>query len=65
MSTRTDSANRKLKEKILNQRGMVIWFTGLSGAGKTTLAHALKEELEKKNYFIQNAQGAWDKAENL
>ncbi|MBK6525352.1 MAG: adenylyl-sulfate kinase [Crocinitomicaceae bacterium] len=57
MSTRTDSANRKLKEKILNQRGMVIWFTGLSGAGKTTLAHALKEELEKKNYFIQLLDG--------
>jgi len=57
MPTINDSVNRKLKEKILNQKGMVIWFTGLSGAGKTTLANALKEELEKKNFFIQVLDG--------
>lgn len=27
----------------------VFWFTGQAGAGKTVLAHQLKEELEKKN----------------
>lgn len=32
--------------------GKVFWFTGLSGAGKTTLALALKKELEKKYPFI-------------
>ena len=29
------------KEKLLNQKAIVIWFTGLSGAGKTTLAKNL------------------------
>jgi hypothetical protein len=35
------------KEKNLNQRGCVLWFTGLSGSGKSTVActleHALKD----------------------
>eukprot|EP01023_Acetabularia_acetabulum_P029036 TRINITY_DN27415_c0_g1_i1.p2 TRINITY_DN27415_c0_g1~~TRINITY_DN27415_c0_g1_i1.p2 ORF type:complete len:264 (-),score=46.07 TRINITY_DN27415_c0_g1_i1:266-1057(-) len=39
--------DRKTKEKIMNQRGCILWFTGLSGSGKstvaTTLEHALAE----------------------
>ncbi|MGH2756380.1 MAG: adenylyl-sulfate kinase [Actinomycetota bacterium] len=27
------------------ERGCVIWFTGLSGSGKTTIAHAVEEQL--------------------
>ena len=27
------------------ERGCVIWFTGLSGSGKTTIAHAVEEKL--------------------
>jgi adenylylsulfate kinase len=27
------------------ERGVVIWFTGLSGSGKTTIAHLLEEKL--------------------
>lgn len=33
--------------KHTSHKGKVIWFTGLSGAGKTTLAHSLCEELKK------------------
>lgn len=33
------------REKLLNQKGVVIWFTGLSGSGKSTLAHAVEEKL--------------------
>ena len=29
----------------LSQRGLVIWFTGLSGAGKSTIASELEKEL--------------------
>ena len=30
----------------------VFWFTGLSGAGKTTVAEAVKEWLEKQGYSV-------------
>lgn len=54
----TDLQNdRQAKESILNQKGLVIWFTGLSGAGKTTLALALKEALEKNIFFVQMLDG--------
>lgn len=33
------------RERLLNQKGVVIWFTGLSGSGKSTLANALEEKL--------------------
>ena len=39
--------DRKYRQKLLHQKGIVIWFTGLSGSGKTTLANALEKELFK------------------
>ncbi len=33
------------RERLLNQKGVVIWYTGLSGSGKSTLAHAVEEKL--------------------
>ena len=33
---------------LLNQKGIVIWLTGLSGAGKTTIANNLEKELYSK-----------------
>lgn len=30
-----------------SQNGLVVWFTGLSSAGKTTLAEAAQQELQK------------------
>ena len=29
------------------QRAFVVWFTGLSGSGKSTVAHAVREELRR------------------
>lgn len=49
--------NRSEKEKLLNQRARVIWMTGLSGAGKTTLAKRLDEELYKRGYLSQILDG--------
>jgi adenylylsulfate kinase len=33
------------REKLLNQKGAVLWFTGLSGSGKSTLANAVALKL--------------------
>ena len=35
-----------------NMTGHVIWITGLSGAGKTTLAEELNIRLQKKNMHV-------------
>jgi len=49
--------DRSAKEKLLNQRARVIWMTGLSGAGKTTIAQHLELELHKKRYLTQVLDG--------
>lgn len=36
---------------ILHQKGMVIWLTGLSGSGKSTIARLLDKKLGEENYF--------------
>ena len=36
---------REAKEKLMNQRGVVIWLTGLSGSGKSTVACTLEHAL--------------------
>ena len=39
------SVTREAREQNLKQRGCVIWFTGLSGCGKSTVANALDQHL--------------------
>ncbi|PCJ01506.1 MAG: hypothetical protein COB15_00885 [Flavobacteriales bacterium] len=41
----------------MEQQGKVIWLTGLSGAGKTTLALALEKALLPKGHFIKTLDG--------
>jgi len=48
---------RKDKEKMLGQRGLVIWMTGLSGSGKTTIAVALEQMLAKDGVVTQVLDG--------
>src|SRR5690242_17123543 len=38
-------------------KGTVIWLTGLSGAGKTTLAVALKDELTAAGHRVETLDG--------
>lgn len=49
--------NRSDKEELLNQRSKVIWMTGLSGAGKTTLARNLEMDLNKRGFLTQILDG--------
>ena len=39
---------RQDKENLLHQKGVMVWFTGLSGSGKSTIAIALERELHKR-----------------
>lgn len=48
---------REDKERHLGQKATVVWFTGLSGAGKTTLAKHLEEELFARNFMVQILDG--------
>lgn len=41
----------------LNQRGVTIWFTGLSGAGKTTIREALEAKLRADGYAVEVLDG--------
>ena len=48
---------RDEKEQFLNQRARVIWMTGLSGSGKTTIAIGLEKELQKRGFLTQILDG--------
>ena len=41
----------------MNQRGVTLWFTGLSGAGKTTITQALEKKLRESGYGIEVLDG--------
>lgn len=41
------AVDRETRARLKNQKPMTIWLTGLSGAGKSTIANALELELVK------------------
>jgi len=43
--------NKQDREKLLDQKGVVIWFTGLPSSGKSTIAHAIEEELFRRGHL--------------
>ena len=51
MLTRND------KEQLLSQRGLMVWFTGLSGSGKSTIAIALERELQQRGILCRILDG--------
>ncbi len=49
------SINREDRERLNGHPGKVIWFTGLSGSGKSTIANAFEKELHaqgKRTYIL-------------
>lgn len=39
------NVTRENREELLKQKGILLWFTGLSGSGKSTVASALEKKL--------------------
>ena len=48
---------RQDKENLLKQHSVMIWFTGLSGSGKSTIAIALERELHKRGILCRILDG--------
>lgn len=48
---------RNDKERMLNQKSKVIWLTGLSGSGKTSLGVGLERALFNKGFITQVLDG--------
>jgi adenylylsulfate kinase len=44
----TGQVTRKDREKVLGQRGVTLWLTGLSGSGKSTVAVAAEHALVER-----------------
>ncbi|MCR4994923.1 MAG: adenylyl-sulfate kinase [Bacteroidales bacterium] len=51
MMTRAD------KEALLRQRGMMVWFTGLSGSGKSTIALGVEKALHQHGILCRILDG--------
>lgn len=51
MMTRTD------KESLLHQHGIMVWFTGLSGSGKSTVAMGVERELHRRGILCRILDG--------
>ncbi len=45
------------REKLLSQKGCVIWFTGLSGSGKSTIANAVESRLNDEGLLTYMLDG--------
>ena len=62
---------RQDKEELLGQHSVMIWFTGLSGSGKSTIAIALERELQQRGLLCRILDGdnlgfsAEDRVENI
>ena len=48
---------RQDKERLLRQRGVMIWFTGLSGSGKSTIALGVERELHQRGLLCRILDG--------
>ena len=49
--------SREFRETKLGQRSKVIWLTGLSGSGKSTIGLALEKRLFQENFVAQLLDG--------
>ncbi|HOB75614.1 MAG TPA: adenylyl-sulfate kinase [Phycisphaerae bacterium] len=48
---------REDREKLLKQRGATVWFTGLSGCGKSTIAFTVEHALIQRGHLAYTLDG--------
>ncbi len=48
---------REDREKLLGQKGATVWFTGLSGSGKSTIAFTLEHALVERGHLAYVLDG--------
>lgn len=48
---------REEREKLLKQKGVLIWFTGLSASGKSTIAYTLEHALVQRGHLCYVLDG--------
>lgn len=51
------SVSKEDREKLLGQRGVILWFTGLSGSGKSTLARHVENTLTERGHLTYVLDG--------
>ncbi len=49
--------SRSDRQRLLGQKGCVLWLTGLSGSGKSTIAHALDAYLTRRKHLCYVLDG--------
>ena len=49
--------SRRDRERLINQKGCTLWFSGLSGRGKSTVAIALEQELLERGKLCYRLDG--------
>ncbi len=49
--------DREARERALGQRGGVVWFTGLSGSGKSTIARRVERKLVERGIHAYALDG--------
>lgn len=56
-STNHELIPKAEKEKLLKQRGICLWLTGLSGSGKTSIAKDVAKKLHSKGFITKVLDG--------
>ena len=56
-SSKDELITREDKEKLLNQKGVCFWLTGLSGSGKTSIATSFSKRLHNMGIITQVLDG--------
>ena len=51
------SVNRDSRKKLKQHKSILLWFTGLSGSGKSTIANCVEQELQKNSIHTYTLDG--------